>query len=246
MTPLHDVTLVVTSCGRPDLLFRTLDSLEREEPYPFAARIIIEDSADRATVEAIRSRYPGDTVLFNDPQIGQMRSIDRAYARVRTPYVFHCEDDWAFEGGPFVDRAIGVLEADVGVSVVCVRRLEEIADKFLQTPPRRTVAGTDVVKIDPAAHPEWFGYGFNPGLARMETYRAHGPFEPFGTEAAISVHFKGLGFTTAYLTPGHARHIGGDAHVDDPFQPKRPTGLASRLRHSFVKRAGRLRRRIGH
>ncbi|MBK6807259.1 MAG: hypothetical protein IPG84_21505 [Betaproteobacteria bacterium] len=48
-------------------------------------------------------------LIVNDPPVGQMTSIDRAYALVDTPYVFHCEDDWRFFRSGFVEESRVVL-----------------------------------------------------------------------------------------------------------------------------------------
>ena len=82
---MNDVTLVLTSCGRFDLLEETLVSLEAAEPGGFARKIIVEDSADEAMAAKIRARFPDHELIFNQPNIGQMRAIDRAYERVETP-----------------------------------------------------------------------------------------------------------------------------------------------------------------
>ena len=43
---LSKITMVLTSCGRNDLLEKTLDSFFKYNTYPIERYIIIEDSAD--------------------------------------------------------------------------------------------------------------------------------------------------------------------------------------------------------
>jgi len=237
-----DVTLVLTSCGRFDLLEKTLESLEAAEPTGFAHRIIIEDSGDAAMAARISKRFPDYELIFNQPNIGQMRAIDRAYAAVRTPYVFHCEDDWRFEPDPFLDPCRQVLENNPTVSVACVRKPAELHPKY-QT--RLTPLSDGVVVMPPDAHPEWFGYSFNPSLVRLESWQTYGPFAEHGSEEVLSYRLKKDGFTVAFLTPGSAEHIGGDAHVEDPFRKARAKGFWPKLQRSIDKRMTRLKRRLG-
>ena len=39
-----------------------------------------------------------------------LASIDRAYSKVKTEWVFHCEDDWEFFSGGFIEQSFTLLE----------------------------------------------------------------------------------------------------------------------------------------
>lgn len=237
-----DITLVVTSCGRFDLLEETLVSLDAAEPDGFARKIIIEDSGDEAMAARIRARFPDCDLIFNQPNLGQMRSIDRAYEAVETPYVFHCEDDWRFGPEPFLQTCRNLLLTHPDISVACVRRPDELHPKFQA---RLTPLEDGVAVMPPDAHPEWFGYSFNPSLVRLDTWKRYGPFAGHGSEEVLSYRLKRDGFTLAFLTPGSAVHIGGDAHVEDPFRKARAKGFWPKLGRSIDKRWTRLKRRFG-
>ena len=241
---MSDVTLVLTSCGRFDLLEETLVSLEAAEPGGFARKIIVEDSADEAMAAKIRARFPDHELIFNQPNIGQMRAIDRAYERVETPYVFHCEDDWKFERGPFLATCREVLEAHPDIAVACVRQVMELAPRYRERLQPLDGRG-DVLRMPADAHPEWFGYSFNPSLVRLESYRRYGPYAAHGSEEVLSYRLKRDGFTMAFLNPGSAVHIGGEAHVEDPFRKSRAKGFWPKLKRSIDKRVTRLKRRLG-
>ena len=106
-----DITLVVTSCGRLDLLKLTLESFDRFNTAPIREVFITEDSGD----EAVRAAIPPNwlehcTVFVNKPKLGQLASIDLAYSKVSTPYIFHCEDDWEFYRPGFVEDSRTILE----------------------------------------------------------------------------------------------------------------------------------------
>ena len=91
-----EVTLIITSCNRNNLLSKTLCSFAKFNTYPIKECIIVEDSSfilDISRLDIPHLDYP-IRVISNRKNIGQVRSIDRAYAEVKTPYIFHCEDDW--------------------------------------------------------------------------------------------------------------------------------------------------------
>jgi len=88
--------VVLTSCGRFDLLRKTLQSFRQFADVPPAQFILIEDSGDARVHDAVAGCGFDIDVIVNAPRLGQTRSIDRAYARVTHDWVFHCEDDWEF------------------------------------------------------------------------------------------------------------------------------------------------------
>ncbi|MBI1391571.1 MAG: glycosyltransferase [Alphaproteobacteria bacterium] len=240
-------TLVITSCGRFDLLTRTLASLSRCLDEPPARAILIEDSGDASVRDVAQSAGPlvGRPIetIVNDRRLGQMASIDRAYAMVKTPFIFHCEDDWEFTRAGFIASSRRLLDAMPDVSMVGLRDRWSL-NPLLHNLPDEEHAGERVFMTDPAAHPEYFSYSFNPGLRRLSDYRQIGPFSALGHEADVSLAFKRAGFRMAYLSEAAVAHIGDDRHVNDPMGPKRPTNPFERWGRSVSKRIKRVRRAV--
>ncbi len=243
--PPRQYSVVVTSCGRFDLLRHTLQSLKDNLDQPPDAWIIIEDSGDERVRDVTTELGLDAEIILNRPQLGQMKSIDKAYGAVKTPYVFHCEDDWEFFRGGFIGQSFAILEARADVSIVCLRPRSE-QNKLVRNAPSETIAGVRMFTLDPSLHPEYFSYAFNPGLRRMADYHAIGPFAPLGHEEDVSYHFKRAGFRLANLEDAAVRHIGDDRHVLDPTQPKRAKTAWARLKRSINKRIKRLRRALEH
>src|SRR5438477_7612317 len=77
-----DVTVVLTSCGRQDLLERTLDSFFLHNTYPVRDFFVIEDG-DGSINDHLRSKYAKHAVTWLDirERVGQVAAIDIAYAR---------------------------------------------------------------------------------------------------------------------------------------------------------------------
>ena len=113
---MEDVTAVITSCGRFDLLEETLDSFFEFNTYPIKKIIITEDSTEGKKLEKLISKYKDKKqnfqLIVNETRLGQLKSIDKAYREIDTKYIFHCEDDWKFFKKGFIEKSIKLLEED--------------------------------------------------------------------------------------------------------------------------------------
>ncbi|HRO02923.1 MAG TPA: hypothetical protein PLS69_04895, partial [Terricaulis sp.] len=99
--------------------------------------------------------------------------------------------------------------------------------------------------LDPALHPEYFSYSFNPGLRRLADIRALGSLAAIGHEPDVSYAFKQRGMRMANLQEPAVRHIGDGRHVHDPTQPKKAKTPWAKLKRSFEKRVKRWKRARG-
>ena len=239
----EDFSIVITSCGRFDLLRETIDSLFAHLDQTPAKTIIIEDSGKPGAADVVATAGAPIELIVNEHQLGQIASIDRAYAEVETPLVFHCEDDWAFFRKGFIAESAAVLSAHPMVSMVGLRARDQL-NRRIQDMPVAQTHGVEYFLHDPSRHPEYFSYSFNPGLRRMADYHRLAPFAPIGGEADISYAFKRAGFQNANLENPAVRHIGDGRHIHDPQQPRRAKGGLARLKRSFDKRLKRLARAL--
>ncbi len=238
-------TVVITSCQRFDLLHASLLSLQAHLDVAPQRWIVVEDSDDTGVRACVRSAGIDASVIVNGARTGQMQSIDRAYAEVDTPYVFHSEDDWLFHRSGFIGASHVLLEAHPKLSMVGLRSRAD-QNPLVRNMPGLVHAGVGYFVLDPKLHPEYFSYCFNPGLRRMSDYHALGPFTPMGHEADVSWAFKQHGFAIANLETPAVRHIGEDRHVNDPTQPPKARTLPQKLMRSVRKRWKRIQRAMGH
>ena len=234
----------MTSCGRFDLLDRTLRSFFEFADRRPAEIVVIEDSGDESVRAVVAAVAPEAAVIVNRPQLGQMRSIDKAYAAAAAPYVFHCEDDWLFVRSGFIAESFAILDAFPDVSMVGLRPRAEL-NPLIRDMPAERLGDIAFFRLDPARHPEYFSYSFNPGLRRMADYRRFAPMAGIGREEDISYVFKKAGFRIANLEVPAVRHIGDERHVDDPTSPRKARSLPRKLMRSVRKRIKRLRRAFG-
>ena len=239
------VTFVMTSCGRFDLLRQTLRSFFEHVDYPIEHYIFTEDSGDEAINEVIKEFGIEDktTVIINNPQLGLLKSIDKAYALIKTPYIFHCEDDWEFSKATKIASTIGLLENDPHALQVYLRNPNECQPLAIKE-PLKDFKDVRYRKIDPFCHPEWFGYSTNPGIRRTEDYHRLDSYAEYKNEIGLSKAYKRLGFYMLMLENGGLKHIGDGQHVNDPTLPKRPKTFIGRFKRSINKRFVRLKDRI--
>jgi hypothetical protein len=233
-----DITVVVTSCGRPDLLRRTLDSFLKYNTYRIRDFIVMEDGdAPLPLADDERYRPYNFRWLSTGRRMGQMRAIDVAYASVETEYIFHCEDDWEFIAPSFIERSLSVLKQNASILQVWIRALndtnnhpvmndvffaEDVPYRLMQTGFQTDEWGT------------WHGFSFNPGLRRRRDYLLIGGFgaldpfrqkKPYEIEREASAFYMQRGFYAAILADkegkGYVKHIGWGRRVGesaDEFQ----------------------------
>ena len=237
-------TLVVTSCGRFDLLEVTLRSFYSHVDVAPHELIVVEDSADENVRQVVDGFGVPARTLVNGGRLGQMQAIDRAYAQVGTPLIFHCEDDWLFTRGGFISESAALLRALPDVSMVGLRPRAELNPLVRQSPMER-MGDLAYFRMDPGLHPEYFSHSFNPGLRRLADYARLGPYAPLGQEPDVSYAFKQAGFRIANLEVPAVQHIGYGRHIDDPMHNPRPRNPIQRLERSIRKRVKRLRRAAG-
>lgn len=225
----HDVTVVITSSNRHDLLERTLDSFFACNTYEGVKRVLIwEDSYFYPHFVDTSEKYTGRdiSVLHTRPRLGQLLGIDVAYKYVDTEYIFHCEDDWEFYGKSFIETSFPILESSPKILQVHLRKLDEL---FPMGTLDYTVDASKKFAIIRAGKTEtglWHGFSLNPGLRRLADYKALGSYsgqlltpdyagQHF--EAYIGKLYKNLGYTTAVSLfnggQGFVRHIGDGRHV---------------------------------
>lgn len=230
-----DVTLVVTSCGRFDLLKLTLESFDHYNTAPIREVFITEDSGDDAVHDAIPECWKGHCRVFvNRPKLGQLASIDLAYGHVATPYIFHCEDDWEFYRPGFVEDSRAVLEVSPQLLQVWLRNY--IYDLSVHSPyillgERQLIAGVPCYPLL-SEKPEWQSFSLNPGLRRHSDYLRCAPFASYSGEKALSKRYAELGLTAVALEGDAVLHTGFGNHVELPEERVRK---ARRRRREQVK-----------
>jgi hypothetical protein len=221
-------TVVITSSGRPQLLKQTIDAFTNTRDVSPREIIVIDDGAMERP-----DWFPRHNVTWinNGTPKGQIYSVDRAYERVTTPYIFHLEDDWGFHNTGYVERSLQILEQHPDVFQVWLRGIPtpaDIRDRFT------------IYRCEP--HPDrpyhtakyhwdgWRGgFSFNPGLRRLSdwkrigSYGRHVGYDPKGCgERALGCLYDDLGYHAAILPEPIIYHLGDESHVDRKLNPDLP------------------------
>jgi hypothetical protein len=209
------VTVVLTSCGRMGELRRTIESFNKFNTFPIHEFIIAEDSGNPQIHQEIKSLYPDYTLIANPKNVGLVKNIDNGYAMVKTPYIFHCEDDWEFTRSGFIEKSLEVLLYYPEIMQVWIRALNDtnthpIEEKIFyagDTEFRYVAENVDKGR--------WHGFSWNPGLRRKSDYDMIGPFDNIATglkagerEMYVGMAFHKKGFRAAILPEGYVHHIG--------------------------------------
>ena len=121
-------SLILTSCGRFDLLRQTVESFLVHADVSCIKFVVVEDSGDESVRDVLAGFDAPFELVINRPMLGQAAAIDAGYAQVKTLLVFHCADDWEFLCTGFISgcRIIG------GVYIL----LQRLAQKMLNFMPK--------------------------------------------------------------------------------------------------------------
>ena len=234
------MSLVLTSCGRLDLLDRTLESFFKHNDFPLVDCYLTEDSVDESVYKKITEKWSGRIkLLLNKKKKGQIQSIVVAYKLINTPFIFHCEDDWVYTRKGFIEDSLKILEFD-----------DKIIQVWLES--KKSASRLDIFKYGPLLKHkgigfrkvyckegwEWGYFSFRPGVKRMKDYNIIGGYEKYKNELDIGVSYKKLGYYTVIIEKPAVKDIGLDQTIFDPTRkwPKRrktnaPKGLKRLWKH---------------
>jgi GT2 family glycosyltransferase len=230
------VALVVTSCGRFDLLEKTLKSFSKFNGFPISEVIVVEDSCKLLEADWV-SDILGISidlvrVIQNPKNLGQIRSIDLAYEQVTADFIFHCEDDWEFLKPGFIEYSLDVLDSDSSVFCVWLRGLEDTNRHPIEKEIKFTNSGLDYRYMVSNYLGKWSGFTFNPGLRRSSDCLRFWPYsgqalldtslsESRGiTESDISMLYHLSGYVAAIHNNSYpyVRHLGEGQHIRQSFE----------------------------
>lgn len=231
----RDITICLTSCGRFDLLEKTISSLVSYwDGKPPAAFLIHEDSGILPNELAIdlnrflKRHWQIEAKWTVSNGKGQVHAIDSLYTQVQTPYIFHCEDDWEFYQTGFIADSRSVLEHDSNIYTVWLRHPSDRNGHPVLAGVRRTRNEVRFQDMAVSYRKSWHGMTWNPGLRRLKDYMTAGHFSDFCkwdegnhilAEMQFNEHYRKLGFYACTLCRGFVKHI-GNSNSTKRFQVK--------------------------
>jgi glycosyltransferase involved in cell wall biosynthesis len=218
--PDANITVAVVSCGRYDLLERTLGSFEKTAGRDWPV-VIIDDSEDDEQHEMIVDTFGHVHDVYIYPRAhGQAWALDTLYGLVTTPYIFQCEDDWEFLESGYIEKALDILESCPDVGIVGLAKSKEFEEAGAVGKLWHTPSGTAYYEHPrwrlSENHDWWNGSVLSPSLRRRADFRKM-PFQQAKNEAQWdSEIWAKSGLRGAWLDGEYVRHIGQGRTMKDP------------------------------
>tara|TARA_B100000524_G_scaffold330465_1_gene216362 strand:+ start:275 stop:1012 length:738 start_codon:yes stop_codon:yes gene_type:complete len=228
------VTFVLTSCGRNQLLDRTLKTFFKFNNYKIEEYLLVEDSTSNSVYEKIKKKWGKKIkIIFNNTKKGQIKSIIDTYKLVKTPYIFHCEDDWIYTRNNFIEDSLKILESDDKIIQVWLESKKSASRlDIFNYGKLKKIGNIKFREVSCKEGWEWGHFSFRPGIKRIKDYNLINGYNGFTNELDISVKYKKLGYYTVIIENPAVEDIGDDFHQSDPTRrwPKRrktnaPTGF---------------------
>lgn len=229
------VTLFITSCGRPELLKRTLISFVKYNTYPIEEVILCEDSGIKYIVDFVKDLLPYKIIFcYNETCIGQMKTIEKYSRFIKTPYVFHLEDDYEFFDNGFIELSFKIMDTDNNISQVLLEDDQHSYPKIdINNPLCYKIMNYDPNIYDyktidgPLSIFSW-----RPSLKRIEIQLLRMPYELWDDEYTIQLQINKLGYYSVITKNekngrfGFCTHIGKDYHVVNNINGNKILGRA--------------------
>ena len=208
---MERITFALTSCGRLDLLDRTISSFRVMNTHPIERWIMVEDSGNHEIHAELQRRYPEFEILFNEERLGPIKSLHRLYATIETPWIMHCEDDWEFVRPGFIEKSLAILQmsGNEHLLLVALRGTDsgENNGHPMMWDEQGVAKGVKYVLSKGNYMGCWCGYGTNPALRRLADYLVVD--KSLTMEQHISMQYMKMGKRTAVLMEEpHIKHIG--------------------------------------
>lgn len=222
------VSVILTSCGRPDLLEKTLRSFFEFNTYPIDTLFIHEDlniSDEYANGFQARIKIlipPTVSLSFTYGKIGQIKALDAMMQKATGEYVFGCEDDFEFYAHGFIEKSIEILESNPKVINVWLRSVNDTNGHPVERPVFWS-GSTSFSYLAPVYRGIWHGFTFNPGVRRKSDYNKLGsysaiatfnPKHPAQSEAIIGKWYFRQSYRAVIIDgQGFVKHIGDNRGI---------------------------------
>ena len=222
-----DITLFITSCGRPTLLRKTLESFVKYNSYPIKEVILCEDSGIKGVVDFVSDILPYPIrFCYNDTRMGQMKTIETYTPLITTPYVFHLEDDYEFFDSGFIELSLEILKSDSNITQVL---LEDEQHDYAVIDINHPLCYKLMTHHEEYNKDGMIGnygdgplscFSWRPSLKRIEIQKLRMPYQPWDDEYTLQLHINKLNMYSVVTKhvlngrKGFCSHIGKSTHVE--------------------------------
>ena len=191
-----DIEVVVTSYNRWHLLEPCLKTLLSTIDDSIKVTVI-EDSTKEEMRKNILSFGERVNLIFNEENIGQIKSIDKAYSTVKSKYILKVEDDYLFSHKPyFIKESIDILENNYWINNVYVRNISNFLvshganymQDLFENDSFSTLNKSQFKMFKKFHCGDWIGFTFMPHVHRTSDYKKmfpNGYFEKSNNLAGV-------------------------------------------------------------
>jgi GR25 family glycosyltransferase involved in LPS biosynthesis len=226
------ITVTMTSCKRYDLFKKTVTSFLNccEDSHLIDEWIVVDDNSDILDRSLALAEFPFINFVWKGPEDkGHPRSMNIIKNSVKTPFIFHIEDDWIFyRREKYLSICLDILESDpsygqcllnrsYGERPQCVDILCPGEMKFSSSFNRyyeHIFYGPDDKRIQSVIGKKnctyWPHYSLRVGMTRMDVINHVGQFNESGHhfEAEYAYRFMQSGYKTVFMDSLFCYHSG--------------------------------------
>lgn len=228
------VTLTITSCKRLDLFTQTINSFVNccKDIEQIDEWFCVDDNSSDQDRNAMQALYPFINFYFKTPaEKGHPQSMNIIRDHVKTPYIFHMEDDWRFFNcRKYITECLEVIGQDEKIGQCLINK------NYAETPGDHNIKGGYFKStpnglryfIHEYCHTQseleefqkkygncmqccyWPHFSFRPSLVRTSIWKELGRFNEQVShfEMEYSYRYIEKGYKSAFLESVYCMHIG--------------------------------------
>lgn len=125
-SPSPRITFSITTCKRYDLFEKTMNSFLNccEDISLIDEWLCMDDNSSVEDRNKMKVNYPFFTFVYKgNNEKGHSISMNMIVERIKTPYVFHCEDDWKFfVKKPYISECLEVINSSENVGQCLINK----------------------------------------------------------------------------------------------------------------------------
>lgn len=238
------VTVTITSCKRLNLFIHTIDSFIRccVDQCLIAEFLCIDDNSSVVDRQIMSEKYPFIRFVFKaEKDRGHAKSMMMISEQVKTPYLFHLEDDWLMTNGICLSDLIEIMEDQEPIKQVCLQKnYMEVADKEVKGGAERYTRGNlryflhqyNKTREEQDAFRTmhggtglfcdyWPHFSLTPSLIDPSIFKVIQFKDAPGFEKTFAEQYAELGWVTAFHQEINCRHIGrliGERDIPNAYE----------------------------
>jgi len=232
---LPRITVTITSCKRFDLFTQTVNSFVNccKDIHLVDEWLCVDDNSSKADRSDMQSMYPFITFYIKTPkEKGHPQSMNIIRNKVKTPYIFHMEDDWKFiERRNFLSDCLEVLGDNPKIAQCLINKnyAEPAGDHEIKGGMFNATHSGLRYYIHEFCHTQkkkneffkkhgkhtkhcsyWPHFSFRPSLIRTKIFEELGEFNESVShfEMNYSSRYVNKGYISAFLEAIYCLHIG--------------------------------------